>query len=350
MTYTIKFTKSSGYLKSDISVPDATTNSTDTSLELMGKGVSPFGEKLWTNMVHMLEHFCSDAEPAHKTTGQVWYDSTNKKLKVCEEDSNGTGHVWTELGGSGTTPSTSYFTTGTNGLELATYDLSLAHSLAVNGSLTISGDSTVQKLTAKKAIISDIKNPDDTYMNMITSDDVMFKPYFITKEYADEHYLKGTNLQNAHEFDVSYTFDSIKLPGSVLFTGNITEQSVSIVCAANSNFIDVSGDIYKEGTVFNVTGFQGSATLLPTIKLPSALDYNGQRITVAIHHDTTTTNGRNKVLHAVDMSTGGSGQEIAWVGGTGPTTSTAAMGDVDIVEFRSIGNKWYGVVIGIGFK
>ena len=345
MTYTINFSKPTVYGKTAFTIADSTTNSTNTSLVLLGKGTTPFGETLWTNMVHLLENFCSDAEPAHKTAGQLWYDSASKAMKVCELDSSGASYIWTSLGGSVNAP-TSYFTPGANGLDLPNYDLNLAQSLVVNANFKVVGDSTVGKLTSSKAIISSAKNPDNTYMNMITSDDPKFKPYFVTKEYADEHYLKGTNYQNDNEFDASATFDKIKLPGEVIFTGMIQETSVTVSCAAGSNFIDLTGDTFTEGTVFTVVGFQGNASSPPTIKLPSGIDYTGQKVTVVINYD--GANGRGKVLQAKDMGSGGAGTEIRWVGGVGPTTSP--IDGVDIIELRCIADKWYGVVIGLGFK
>jgi hypothetical protein len=345
MPYTINFSKPTLFGKTAITIADSTTNSTGTSLVLLGKGSSPFGDTLWANMVHMLENFCSDTAPSNRTLGQLWYDSTAKKLKLCELDVPGSGTIWTEIGGTPTTP-TSYFTPDSNGLSLLNYDLNVATSAKINANLTVVGDTTVGKVTASKAVLSSAKNADNTYMNMITSDDPQFKPYFVTKEYADEHYLKGTNYQNANEFDTSASFDVIKLPGSVIFSGMIKEHTVTVACPAGSNFIDLSGDTFTEGTIFNVTGFQGSSTAgsLPTIKLPSGIDYNGQTITVAISYD--GANGRNKVLHAKDMSTGGSGTEARWVGGIGPTTSATG---TDLITFRSIADKWYGEVIGLGF-
>lgn len=346
MAYTINFTKPTLYGKTALTIADSTSNSAGTSLVLLGKGSTPFGDTLWSNMVHMLENFCSDSEPSNKTMGQLWYDSTNKSLKVCEIDSTGSGLKWTGIGGTATAP-TSYFSLETNGVTIIpNTDLVLGASLKVNANLSVTGDSTVGKVTASKAIISSVKNTDNTYTNLITSDDVKFKPYFITKEYADEHYLKGTNYQNTNEFDASSSFDIMKMPGLVVFSGMIKEHNASVICAAGSNFIDLTGDTFTEGTIFNVTMFQGSssASNLPTIKLPSSLNFNGQKITVVINYD--GANGRNKVLHAKDMSTGGAGTEIRWVGGTGPTTSAAG---VDVLEFRSIADKWYGVVLGLGF-
>lgn len=60
--------------------PHSVDNS--TTLILHGKGSNDYGASLWSNMVHLMEHFCSDIEPREPTEGQIWYDHYDKSLKV----------------------------------------------------------------------------------------------------------------------------------------------------------------------------------------------------------------------------------------------------------------------------
>ena len=55
----------------------------DNSLDvkLIGRNYAGYGEVQNENMVHMLENFASTSEPPRKITGQIWFDSANKKLK-----------------------------------------------------------------------------------------------------------------------------------------------------------------------------------------------------------------------------------------------------------------------------
>jgi hypothetical protein len=61
-------------------VEDGTVDST-FDVKLVGKNYAGYGEVQNENFVFLLENFANSTEPAKKTTGQVWYDSANKKLK-----------------------------------------------------------------------------------------------------------------------------------------------------------------------------------------------------------------------------------------------------------------------------
>lgn len=346
-SYTIKFTatddatQSSLLQKQAFSITDNTIDTTTTSLKLLGKGSSPFGDTLWSNMVHMLENFCSKNEPLHPTTGQLWYDSGLKKLKLCEESNN--AHIWTDLGGGSGTTSTNYFTTSNSGLVLSGYDVNIAQNLKVGGAVEVLGDTKVVKMTASGSLLSSAKTNNE-FMNNITSDDAKFKPYFITKAYADEHYFGGVNFNNTNEFDTSSTFSTVILPAKVVHTGIQIAKSVALPIASGTNIIDISEDSFREGTVFNATGFTGATGVNPTIKLPSAIDYNNCTITVSIQYAASAAEARSKTLE-VNIS-GTANNTILWEGGTKPTTSAAG---IDVFQFMSLNEFWFGVVIGKGF-
>jgi hypothetical protein len=61
-------------------VEDGTVDTT-LDIKLIGKNYAGYGEVQNENFVHLLENFAGTGEPAKRTTGQVWYDSANKKLK-----------------------------------------------------------------------------------------------------------------------------------------------------------------------------------------------------------------------------------------------------------------------------
>lgn len=94
MPYTIDYSQSS---KTAIVVNDGTID-TSTSIGLIGKNYTRFGETLNENMLHLLEHFANSSSPSNPAEGQIWYDTANSQLKVYD---NG---VWsTILSGAGTT-------------------------------------------------------------------------------------------------------------------------------------------------------------------------------------------------------------------------------------------------------
>jgi hypothetical protein len=41
-----------------------------------------YGELIWENMLHTMEHFASNYAPVNPTEGQIWYDTLNQQLKL----------------------------------------------------------------------------------------------------------------------------------------------------------------------------------------------------------------------------------------------------------------------------
>lgn len=85
MSYTIN--KSDGTILAN--VPDGQINNRSSSLTLIGKNYSGFGEALNENFVKLLENFASASQPTSPIRGQIWFDTTENKLKVY----SGTGFV-----------------------------------------------------------------------------------------------------------------------------------------------------------------------------------------------------------------------------------------------------------------
>lgn len=70
-------------------VVDGQVDSLSTDLTLIGKNYSGFGESLNENFIKLLENFASTSKPARPLKGQIWFDSSEGKLKVY----NGTSFV-----------------------------------------------------------------------------------------------------------------------------------------------------------------------------------------------------------------------------------------------------------------
>ena len=94
MPYTIDYSDSG---KTPIIVNDGTAD-TSTSLPLIGKNYTRFGEILNENLLHLLENFANGTAPSNPTEGQLWYDTTNSTLMLFD---NG---QWYQIGSpAGTT-------------------------------------------------------------------------------------------------------------------------------------------------------------------------------------------------------------------------------------------------------
>jgi len=55
------------------------------AVKLIGKNYAGYGEIQNENFVYLLENFASENPPSKKTAGQLWFDSSSKKLKVYDD-------------------------------------------------------------------------------------------------------------------------------------------------------------------------------------------------------------------------------------------------------------------------
>ena len=94
MSYTI--TKTSGVTIATIL--DGTVDTAHTSLTLVGRNYSKYGQLMVDNFVGLLENFAHNISPQNPLSGQIWYDTTGSgSLKVW------TGATWQILGSALTT-------------------------------------------------------------------------------------------------------------------------------------------------------------------------------------------------------------------------------------------------------
>ena len=92
-----KLNKTDGSLLVDLI--DGQIDTTSSDLTLIGRNYTGFGEVLNENFIKVLENFANTTAPANPIKGQLWYDSSENKLKIY----NGTAFV----SGGGTTVATS---------------------------------------------------------------------------------------------------------------------------------------------------------------------------------------------------------------------------------------------------
>lgn len=71
---------------------DGTVDTTATSLTLVGRNYSGYGEIIAEDLVALLVNFSNPTAPNYPNTGQIWYDSTNRIAKVY------TGTSWKNIG------------------------------------------------------------------------------------------------------------------------------------------------------------------------------------------------------------------------------------------------------------
>jgi hypothetical protein len=89
-----------------VSVEDGTID-TSSDLRFVGKNYAGYGEVQNENFLHLMENFANTTAPPKQVTGQIWFDSANKKLKFYD------GSRWKLAGGAEVSPTApSGLTTG----------------------------------------------------------------------------------------------------------------------------------------------------------------------------------------------------------------------------------------------
>ena len=64
------------------SIADGAVDLSSTNLALIGRLYRNYGELINENLVKLLENFANSSSPSTPIVGQLWYDTTDKKLKV----------------------------------------------------------------------------------------------------------------------------------------------------------------------------------------------------------------------------------------------------------------------------
>jgi hypothetical protein len=82
------------------SLADGSSDTTTTSINLIGKNFAGYGLYLNENFIKILENFASSTAPSNPLQGQLWWDTVNKHLSVYQ------GTVWKVISSSqtGTNP------------------------------------------------------------------------------------------------------------------------------------------------------------------------------------------------------------------------------------------------------
>ena len=89
MSYQIN--KTDGTLLTDL--VDGQIDQNSTNLTLVGKNYTGYGEYFNENFVKLLENFANTAAPSNPISGQLWWDTSEQRLKVFD------GTVWKASGG-----------------------------------------------------------------------------------------------------------------------------------------------------------------------------------------------------------------------------------------------------------
>jgi hypothetical protein len=65
-----------------VEISDGSINQSATDLTLIGRNSSNYGEFLNENLIRLLENFASPSKPNNPINGQLWYDTSDNRMKV----------------------------------------------------------------------------------------------------------------------------------------------------------------------------------------------------------------------------------------------------------------------------
>lgn len=144
-TYSIDFTdRTVDPTKATFLIPPGELN-TATSLKLPGAGFASYGEFVDEDLLHLLENFASPVAPNNPTIGQIWYDSSVKRLKFLEGITNVGSSIMYKW--SSVSDNTSFTTTPPDDLTRLWYDMSDAnpqnHTLKIYNTASTTWQSVV---------------------------------------------------------------------------------------------------------------------------------------------------------------------------------------------------------------
>ena len=271
MPYTIN--KSNGTVL--VVLADGTVNSAISSLTLVGKNYSNYGEAFNENLVKLTENFANAGAPNSPLVGQLWYDTSVKSLKVFQ----GGAETWRSIPTTQTITGTTNQVTVTPGVGNAV-SISLPqniHSLATpvfdsltltkttGAPLTISSTTLVSNLNADR-----LDGQHGTYY--LDYNNLTNKPTFGTLSSQNSVTL-GTNTTGNYMLNVSSGNNGINVshtpgPGSAATVSHADTSTVANIVNSNNSAtvkfikdISFNFDDYGHVTATSITSADESSSL-----------------------------------------------------------------------------------------
>ena len=279
-------------------VEDGTLDQT-TDLKLVGKNYAGYGEIQNENFVFLLENFAGGNAPPKAVNGQIWFDTTNSKLKFYD------GTKWRTTGGaevSGSTPaglSEGDFWWDTNNEQLYAYNgtsFVLVGPQGVGETVTQFQSASVRDNTGtSRSIIKSVVN--DEVIHIISNasftigtEDASSYPGFdvirkgVTLKNtinstggvtSTDHYFWGTASNTLKLNGIDASNYVVSTPGSSTSFTTLTEFADVGIAVGDSNDLEVKIVDDNKGLIANTQGQQ----IYIQVQNPSAAQKMPLRIT-----------------------------------------------------------------------
>ncbi len=276
MTYLVNKTDGTA-----IPILDGTSNVTATSLTLIGKLATNYGEKQNENFVWLLENFAYTSPPAYPIRGQLWYDTSTQNIKFFDDS------TWKAVGSNivGNVSLTGNLFIGPNNLQIQdlgnvtitnSYNLgnirfvnniggTLTNTLVINGNtglITVSGNATNNFGVVTK-IYSDVQNQqlNDNLTTSMTSNVAAANTAIVTANVNMKSYVD--NISNLLYANAASQTQKIDAANAAIVTANVNLKSYvdDKITTANTsvgNYAKDYADSLNLAMVANITATNAS--------------------------------------------------------------------------------------------
>jgi hypothetical protein len=215
-----------------VSIADGAVDTAATDLTLIGKLYRNYGEVVNENFVKLVENFANTTSPPEAIEGQLWYDTTNKNIKIYRSTGFVTLSVLTNSSSEPNSPKLGDFWWDTVEAQLMFYNNTSWVAISPGYSLT-QGTSgaiveTIQDTTSVSHVVTKI------YIG-----GVVIAVYNKDNEFTPSTSITGFNTIKKG-FNLSSTTD-FKIHGTV--AGYTNTSDLQALVAASSDFNDFQSRI-----------------------------------------------------------------------------------------------------------
>lgn len=210
-----------------VSIADGAVDTAATDLTLIGKLYRNYGEVVNENFVKLVENFANSTSPPEVIEGQLWYDTTNKNIKIYRNTGFVTLSVLTSSSSEPSSPKLGDFWWDTVESQLMFYNSTSWIAISPGYSLTQGTSGAI------------VENVQDTFN----------ASHVVTKIYVNNIVVAIYNKDNEFTPSTSITgFDTVKKGLNLTSTtdfkihGNIagytSTSDLKVLVAASSDFDD----------------------------------------------------------------------------------------------------------------
>ena len=288
--------KTNGSVLSTIN--DGAIDAATTDLTLIGKLYRNYGELVNENFVKLLENFSNTSSPTTPILGQLWYDSTNKSIKVYRSTGFVPLAVLSSSSSEPSSPSIADLWWDTTDAQLKLYNGTswlavypgYTTTQGISGAIvetiqdTLSASHVVTKIYISGTVVAIYsKDNEFTPSTTITGFTTVKKGLNISNDTGYKIHGTATNAELADAWttartlsltgDVTGTATGIDGSGNISIATTIASDSITLGTDTTGNYVatgatsgnGISGSVSSEGGTFTVTSNATSANTVNTI-------------------------------------------------------------------------------------